>query len=72
MQKTGCFVMCKQKNLFEATEYLPCHTQAGIQEGHSFLAFDILQTCLDRAGQTNGYISLPPLLSHVYCSESMP
>lgn len=43
-------------NLFEVTEYLPSHTQVGVQEGNSFLAFDIRQACLARTGQMNGLI----------------
>lgn len=58
-------------NLFEVTQYLPSHTQAGVQEGNAFLAFDIRQACLDRTGQINGLLSFPPLLLYIYCPESM-
>lgn len=57
-------------NLFEVTKCLPSHTLVGVEEGNSFLAFDIHQAYLDRTGQI-GLISSPLLLLYIYCTESM-
>ena len=53
-------------NPFEVTEYLPSHTRAGVQKDTPPLPLTFSGPAwIDRAGQTNGFISLPPR-SHTF------
>lgn len=54
-------------NLFEVTEYLPSHTQVGVQEGNSVLAFDIRQACLDRTDSWLNLISTAVVIHSLNC-----
>lgn len=54
-------------HVFEVTEHLPSHTQAGVQEGNPFLAFDARQACLDRIDQWLNLISTTVVIHSLSC-----